>query len=197
MKITGLILAGGRGTRMGSVDKGLVPFRGQPMVAEVLHRLAPQVDSLMINANQNIAEYEAFGHPVWPDQTGDFAGPMAGIQSGLMHCTTPYLVTVPCDCPFLPHDLVQRLTDELQRCDADIAIAVTGMGAQRQSHPVFALLKTSLLPDLDRFLQKDGHKMLAWFASHAMAKVLFEDEAAFDNLNTQADLQRYDPPAEP
>ena len=197
MKITGLILAGGRGTRMGSVDKGLVPFCGQPMVAEVLRRLAPQVDSLMINANQNIADYEAFGHPVWPDQTPDFAGPLAGIQSGLMHCTTPYLVTVPCDCPFLPDDLVQRLADALERQDADIAIAITGMGVQRQSHPVFALLKTSLLPDLDRFLQKDGHKMLAWFASHALAKVYFEDEAAFDNLNTQADLQRYDPPSEP
>ena len=141
MQITGLILAGGRGSRMGSIDKGLVPLAGQPMVKHVIARLQPQVQRLLINANQNLDTSAAFGTPVWPDAIPDFAGPLAGLQTGLMHCETPYLVTAPCDSPFLPTDLVQRLASALQAEDADLAVAGTGEGETRQPHPAFCLAK--------------------------------------------------------
>jgi molybdopterin-guanine dinucleotide biosynthesis protein A len=192
MNITGLILAGGRGMRMGAVDKGLQPFRGMTMVEHAIARLAPQVDGLMVNANQNIDIYAGFGVPVWPDVRPDYAGPLAGIEAGLRHCPTPYLMTVPCDSPFLPQDLVARLANALLEQDAEIAIPVTGIGAQRQSQPVFALLKVTLLEELATFLQNDGHKMMAWFASHKLVEVFFEDEAAFRNINTLAELQRFE-----
>ena len=108
--ITGLILAGGRGSRMGHVDKGLQPFRGAPMAVHVMLRLTPQVGNLMINANQNLAPYESFGVPVWPDELQGYAGPLAGLQTGLMHCETPYLVTAPCDSPFLPTEEIPMLS---------------------------------------------------------------------------------------
>jgi molybdopterin-guanine dinucleotide biosynthesis protein A len=189
MDITGLILAGGRGTRMGSVDKGLVPLAGKPMVAHVIERLGPQVGALMINANQNHDTYAAYGLPVWPDALPDFAGPLAGLQTGLMHCATPYLVTAPCDSPFLPLDLVARLARALQAQDADLAVAVTGAGDTRQPHPVFCLTKTTLLPHLTAFLEGGGRKVDRWYASLKVAEVLFEDEAAFRNINTRDELR--------
>jgi molybdenum cofactor guanylyltransferase len=192
MKITGLILAGGRGSRMGEVDKGLQPFRGQTMIAEVIARLAPQVDGLMLNANRNLEQYAAFGVPVWPDRTGDFAGPLAGIQAGLRHCPTPCMMTAPCDSPFLPLDLVARLAEALARDDAEIAMPVTGSGAVAQQQPVFALLKVTLLADLDQFLRNDGHKMMRWFASRKLTEVHFDDEDAFRNINTLEELQRFE-----
>src|SRR6478735_5870112 len=107
--ITGLVLAGGQGSRMGGVDKGLQPFRGRPMVAHVIERLAPQVHSILVNANRNPEAYAEFGHRVVSDEIEGFAGPLAGFERGLAHATTPFLVTVPCDSPFLPTDLVERL----------------------------------------------------------------------------------------
>lgn len=193
MNITGLILAGGRGSRMGSIDKGLVPLAGKPMVAHVLERLSPQVQRLLINANQNLDTYAAFGAPVWPDAMPDFAGPLAGLQTGLMHCETPYLVTAPCDSPFLPADLVQRLAAALQAEDADLAVAVTGEGETRQPHPVFCLAKASLLPHLTQFLEGGGRKVDRWYASLRVAEVHFADEAAFRNINTLAELQQMAP----
>lgn len=189
MNITGLILAGGRGSRMGTVDKGLQPFRGIPMAQHVLQRLAPQVQDIMLNANQNLPDYTAFGYPVWPDAMPDFAGPLAGLQTGLMHCTNPYLVTAPCDSPFLPLDLVERLTHGLHEKKADLAIAVTGEGETRQPHPVFCLLKTALLPHLTAFLEGGGRKMALWYAPLTVARVHFADEAAFRNINTLAELR--------
>src|SRR5947199_3145619 len=121
--ITGLILAGGRGSRMGGVDKGLQNHRGVPLALHALMRLAPQVGELMINANRNLAAYESFGVPVWPDSLADYAGPLAGFLTGLEHCETPYMVTVPCDTPLFPQDLVARLAEALEREDAEIAIA--------------------------------------------------------------------------
>src|SRR5712692_1598139 len=177
--ITGLILAGGRGSRMGHVDKGLQPFRGAPMALHVMLRLTPQVGHLMINANQNLAPYESFGVPVWPDELQGYAGPLAGLQTGLMHCETPYLVTAPCDSPFLPTDLVARLAAALASIDAELAVAVTGTDETRQPHPVFCLLKTTLLPHLSDFLQSGGRKVDAWYASLNVVEVHFEDEAAF------------------
>lgn len=188
MQITGLILAGGRGSRMGSVDKGLAAFDGLPMVQHVLQRLQPQVQRLLINANQNLDTYAAFGAPVWPDAMADFAGPLAGLQTGLMHCETPYLVTAPCDSPFLPVDLVQRLSQALLDQNADVAVAVTGTGGTRQPHPVFCLVKVSVLPHLTAYLEGGGRKFEHWYASLRVAEVQFADEAAFRNINTPAEL---------
>ncbi|HEX2603034.1 MAG TPA: molybdenum cofactor guanylyltransferase MobA [Oxalicibacterium sp.] len=191
-QITGLILAGGRGTRMGTVDKGLQQFRGAPMAMHVMMRLSPQVDRIMINANQNLGPYEGFGVPVWPDQMPDFAGPLAGLQTGMVHCETEYLVTAPCDSPFLPTDLVQRLADALEADDADVAIAVTGEGEARQPHPVFCLTKASLLPHLTHYLQEGGRKFEKWYASLKSVEVHFDDEDAFRNINTLDDLRKYE-----
>jgi len=192
MDITGLILAGGRGSRMGSIDKGLVPLAGKPMVAHVLERLSPQVQRMLINANQNRDTYAAFGHPVWPDAMPDFAGPLAGLQTGLMHCETPYLVTAPCDSPFLPADLVTRLAQALEARDADLAVAVTGEGDTRQPHPVFCLAKASLLPHLTAYLEGGGRKVDRWYATLRVAEVHFADESAFRNINTLAELREHD-----
>lgn len=192
-QITGLILAGGRGTRMGSVDKGLRPFRGAPMVSHVIERLAPQVGTLMINANQNISTYENFGLPVWLDQLTGFEGPLAGVQTGLGHCTTDYLMTAPCDSPFLPADLVARLADALVHANADVAVAVTGEGESRQPHPVFSLMKTSLLPHLTDYLGKGGRKIETWYRSLRFVEVPFADESGFRNINTLEELSRFEP----
>jgi molybdenum cofactor guanylyltransferase len=194
MSITGLILAGGRGSRMGGVDKGLQTFRGMPMASHVMRRLAPQVTTLAINANQNLNNYRSLGPPVWPDAMPEFPGPLAGLQTGLMHCETPYLATAPCDSPFLPMDLVARLRDALEAKQADVAFAETGDGQSRQSHPVFCLLKTSLLPSLTGYLQTGERKMGAWFSSLHSVKVHFADEAAFQNINTLEELQRLEAP---
>ena len=192
-QITGLILAGGRGTRMGHVDKGLQNFRGAPMALHVMLRLQPQVGELMINANQNLAPYESFGVPGWPDEMQGHAGPLAGMQTGLIHCTSDYMVTAPCDSPFLPTDLVQRLADSLLDAGADLAVAVTGEGATRQVHPVFCLMKASLLQHLTEYLRDGGRKIDAWYASLNTVEVAFEDEGAFRNINTMAELKAYEP----
>lgn len=191
-QVTGLILAGGRGTRMGTVDKGLQTFRGAPMAMHVMMRLGPQVGSLMINANQNLAPYEAFGVPVWPDQLQGFAGPLAGMQTGLAHCETEYMVTAPCDSPFLPEDLVQRLGMALETEHADLAVAVTGEGEYRQAHPVFCLMRASLQTHLTDFLQSGGRKIDAWYSSLKTAEVLFPEEDAFRNINTVEELRKYE-----
>jgi molybdopterin-guanine dinucleotide biosynthesis protein A len=191
-QITGLILAGGRGSRMGNVDKGLQMFRGAPMAMHVMLRLQPQVGPLLINANQNMGPYEGFGVPVWPDQIADFAGPLAGLQTGLAHCETPYLVTVPCDSPFLPTDLVARLYADLIEWDADLAVAVTGEGAERRTQPVFCLMKSTLLAHLTAFLQDGGRKIDSWYASLNVIEVPFPDESAFRNINTVEELRRFE-----
>jgi molybdenum cofactor guanylyltransferase len=192
-QISGLILAGGRGSRMGHVDKGLQQFRGLPMAQHVMQRLAPQVASLMINANQNLLAYQSLGLAVWPDELEGFAGPLAGLQTGLLHCATPYLVTAPCDSPFVPTDLVERLTQGLAQQGSDLAVAMTGSGATRQAHPVFCLAKTALLPHLTAYLQNGGRKFDAWYASLKVAEVAFDDEAAFRNINTLDDLRKFEP----
>lgn len=182
--VTGIVLAGGMGRRMGSVDKGLVPLAGRPMVAHVLARLAPQVGPILINANQNAERYAAFGHPVVPDDVGGFAGPLAGLHAGMTRATTPYVVTVPCDSPFLPGDLVARLAAGLVAQQAQIAVAYTGA----QPHPVFALVDRSVGPHLAAFLAGGGRKIDAWYATLAFAAVPFADEAAFRNINTPDEL---------
>lgn len=188
-KITGLILAGGRGSRMGSVDKGLQFFKAKPMVAHVLDRFAPQVDEILINANRSIDEYTAFGHRVIPDAIDGFAGPLAGLHIGMTHATHPLVATVPCDSPFLPLDLIARLTAAMRQSDADLAVAKTF----DQPHPVFCLVKTSLAPHLHAFLESGQRKIDKWYATLNVVEVAFDDqEAAFSNINTVEELKSFE-----
>jgi molybdopterin-guanine dinucleotide biosynthesis protein A len=194
--ITGVILAGGQGRRMGGVDKGLKLLRGKPMVAWVIERFAPQVDEVLINANQNLERYGALGHRVIPDEIGGFAGPLAGLHRGLTEAAHELVATVPCDSPFLPRDLVARLEAALERGGADVAVAKTG----KQPHPVFCLCRRRVLPGLTDFLAAGGRKIDAWYAKLAVAEVPFDDqEAAFSNINTEEELRTFErgalPPA--
>jgi len=168
---------------MGGVDKGLVLLRGKPMVQWVLERLAPQVGELVINANQNLEAYAAFGHRVVPDEVGGFAGPLAGLHAGLAAVQHPLAVTVPCDSPFLPADLVARLRAALGA--NDLAVAKTG----EQPHPVFSLVRRSVRDHLAQFLSGGGRKIDAWYASLKVVEIPFDDEAdAFRNINTREEL---------
>ena len=188
-KITGVILAGGLGRRMGNIDKGLQELRGQPMVRWVVERLAPQVDELLINANQNGERYAAFGHRVVPDQIPDFAGPLAGLHAALSAATHPLVATAPCDSPFLPADLVSRLLAALVAVDAELAVARTF----DQPHPVFCLCKREVLPHLTEFLESGGRKIDRWYSTLKIIEVPFDDEAeAFENINTREELSRFD-----
>jgi molybdopterin-guanine dinucleotide biosynthesis protein A len=187
--ISGLILAGGRSTRMGGRDKGLQILEGRPMIAHIIERLQPQVDPLLINANHNHEAYEVFGLPIIADVIGDFVGPLAGLHAGLSHCTTPYLLSVPCDCPFLPTNLASRLGDALVSSGADIAYAVTINQNQTEHHPVFCLLNRDAIVGLSAYLNQGGRKVLTWVLSQTHSQVRFDDHAAFLNINTPDDLQ--------
>jgi molybdopterin-guanine dinucleotide biosynthesis protein A len=185
----GLILAGGQGRRMGSVDKGLQPLQGRPMIQHVIERLVPQVDSLLINANQNLKRYAEFGCRVVPDRISGFAGPLAGLDAGLNATDAPLIVTVPCDSPFLPHDLVARLATARETVDADIAVARTGS----QPHPVFAMVCNRVRSHLADFLARGERKIDLWYASLSVVEVSFDDEAnAFANINTRAELAEHE-----
>jgi molybdenum cofactor guanylyltransferase len=187
--ITGIVLAGGQGRRMGGVDKGLRQLRGQAMVAHVLARFAPQVDEILINANQNTDLYVKFGYPVIADQIGGFAGPLAGLHCGLCAARHPLIATAPCDSPFLPLDLVQRLVTALQAQHAQLAVAKTGT----QPHPVFCLCRRDVLPHLTQFLAGGGRKIDAWYATLRVAEVAFDDVAeAFSNINTPEELAAFE-----
>ena len=187
--ITGVILAGGQGRRMGSVDKGLQLLRGKPMVAWVVERLRPQVTEILINANNHIVEYQAFGYRVVPDTIGGYAGPLAGLQRGLTEARHPLVATVPCDSPFLPDDLIARLLAALESAGAHIAVAKTG----DQPHPVFCLCRKTVLPGLEAFLATGGRKIDAWYARLRVTEVAFDDvPAAFSNINTVAELQAFE-----
>lgn len=197
--ITGVVLAGGRGSRMGGVDKGLQNFNGMPLALNALMRLQLQVGHCMVNANRNLAAYESFGVPVWPDSLSDYAGPLAGFLTALEHSETPWLATVPCDSPLFPLDLVPRLVEALARDIADIAmVAAREDDGQLRAQPVFCLLRTDLLESLVRFTQGGGRKIDAWTAQHATVLVPFDapgdDPRAFVNANTLAELQQLERP---
>lgn len=195
--ITGVILAGGRGSRMGGVDKGLQNFNGVPLALHTLMRLSPQVGNIMINANRNLAAYESFGVPVWPDSTGlgEYAGPLAGFLTALERCETPYLLTVPCDTPLFPSGLVARLAQALAREKAQIAVAAAlEEDGKVRPQPVFCLMHTGLLESLVRFTQDGGRKIDAWTAQHKTVVVPFDqpgdDAHGFFNANTLAELHQ-------
>lgn len=192
-EITGLILAGGRATRMGGVDKGLQNHLGMPLALHALLRLAPQVGAMLINANRNLGAYEAMGVPVWPDALPDYPGPLAGLLAGLERCETPWLVSVPCDTPNFPLDLVARLAQGAADADADVAIAATREDGAVQPQPVFCLVKASLLESLVEFLHRGERKIDRWTGAQRQVQVLFDDAGAFFNANTLAELQRLQP----
>ena len=196
--ITGLILAGGRGSRMGGIDKGLQNFRGLPLALQALKRLQLQsqpLQEVLINANRNLSAYKSLGVPVWPDSIDGFVGPLAGFVTGLERCQTPLLLTVPCDTPLFPLDLVERLVHALNLEGADLAMAAApeADGTVR-TQPVFCLLKTELLESLVKFTQGGGRKIDAWTAQHRCAIVPFnlpgDSPQAFTNANTLAELQQ-------
>jgi molybdopterin-guanine dinucleotide biosynthesis protein A len=186
--VTGIVLAGGLGRRMGGVDKGLKILRGKPMIEWVIQRFEPQVDELLINANQNIETYGGFGHRVVPDEIAGFAGPLAGLHRGLSAAAHDLVATVPCDSPFLPGDLVARLHSALRAQSAELAVARTG----DQPHPVFCLCRKSVLPGLTSFLENGGRKIDAWYAALKVAEVSFDDEQAFSNINTETELRDFE-----
>ncbi len=196
-QVTGLILAGGRATRMGGVDKGLQLLQGEPMAARVLRRMRPQVGSLMINANRNLDEYEKLGVPVFADEIEGYAGPLAGVHAGLLRCKTEFLATAPCDSPLLPTDLVKRLAQALEVSGADAALAVSGDAAHKRRHPVFMLIRTSLSQPLADYLLAGGRKLDTWLESLRSVEVAFGDEAAFVNVNTAGDLDQLERQARP
>jgi molybdopterin-guanine dinucleotide biosynthesis protein A len=185
--VTGVILSGGRGSRMGGVDKGLLAFRGRTMLEWVLDRIEPQVAEVLISANQNLSRYLAFGHPVLTDRITGFAGPLAGLHAGLCVARCDLVMMVPCDSPFLPLDLVQRMTESLERARADIAVARSG----ERRHSAFCLCRVSVLDRLTAFLDSGERKVEAWYASWAnVAEVLFDDRADnFRNINTPEELR--------
>jgi len=187
--ITGLILAGGRGSRMGGVDKGLQNHLGMPLAMHALLRLTPQVGEIMVNANRNLAAYESMGVPVWPDALPDYPGPLAGFLSGLERCETPYLVTVPCDSPRFPEDLVARLADALDE-ETEITVAATRDGDTLKAQPVFCLMRASVLESLVRFTHAGERKIDRWTALHRTRLVPFDDAEAFANANTPDELRR-------
>jgi molybdenum cofactor guanylyltransferase len=187
--VTGLILAGGKGSRMGGVDKGLQSFRGKRLIDHVYERLAPQVGGIVINANQNQDLYHAFGVRVVSDAIGGYAGPLAGMHAGLSVSKRPFLASVPCDSPFLPEDLVARLHARIDETGAELAVAKTG----EQPHPVFSLMRRGVLDHLTEFLKGGGRKIDAWYATLNVVEVVFDDEAdAFSNINTLEELNTWE-----
>lgn len=196
--ITGLVLAGGLGRRMGGLDKGLQLLRGQALAEHALARLEPQVGRLMINANRHLDLYAAMGAAVCPDLQVDGSGPLNGFLAGLERCDSPYMVTVPCDSPFLPEDLVARLAQALIQEDTDLAVAATfehameptqGSAQSLRLHPVFCLMKTTLKDSLIQYMQGGSRKVEHWSAQHRRSVVLFDDARSMINVNTLAELQ--------
>jgi len=180
-EITGLVLAGGRATRMSGVDKGLQAFHGVPLALHAVLRLAPQVGEVIVSANRNLAAYESMGVPVWPDPVGDYQGPLAGWLAGFEHCSTAYMASVPCDAPDFPADLVARLARSLAESEAEIAIAAVMKGGMLQMQTLFSLF---------RYMQAGERSIEEWTRRHRCVEVRFEDGRAFANASTAAELQQ-------
>lgn len=186
MNISAIILAGGQANRMGGAGKGLVPLQNKPLVQYVIERLTPQVDEILINANREIERYEAFNLPILKDEHADFIGPLAGFTLGLKHGKHDYLLTVPCDSPLLPEDLVARMMKALTEQAADIVVAKSA----GHTHPVFSLMKKAVLPSLMAYLDQGERKVSTWQKSLHYIEVEFNDCAeAFVNLNTFEELE--------
>jgi len=183
--VSAIILSGGRATRMKNVDKGFVDLNKQPLIQHVINRLTPQADEILINANREIAQYQALGFPVLQDTQPDFIGPLAGFYLGLQHCEHDYLLTTPCDSPCIPADLTARLMQALVANHADIAVAKSGGYA----HPVVCLMKKTVLPSLQQFIAQGDRKVSLWQKKQPYIEVSFDDaDDAFVNVNTFEEL---------
>jgi molybdopterin-guanine dinucleotide biosynthesis protein A len=189
VSISAIILAGGKATRMGGLDKGQMLFQQKPLITHVIARLIPQVDEIIINANREIETYQALGYQILQDEIADFAGPLAGMQLGLKYASSEHVLTVPCDSPLLPIDLAGRLQAALIGRHADIAI----VSSDGNTHPVFCLCKKSVLPALNDYLNHGGRKVREWQQSLNHVHVDFSNCAdALTNLNTQDDLSNFE-----
>ncbi len=185
-QITGVILAGGKGSRMGGVDKGLIKFQGRPLVEHILERVKPQVNEVVINANRNLQKYAGYGVKVVRDEQQESQGPLAGIASAMAITTTPLLLTTPCDSPFLPINLAQRLYLALTDNDVDLAVANTG-----KLQPVFCLVKTDLRNSLMNFMAGGGRKIDLWYNQIRYTSADFSDiPECFTNINTPQDMKK-------
>ena len=183
--VTGLVIAGGKASRMGGTDKGLLLLNGRPMIEWVIDRLRPQVASLILNTNASAARYAEFGVPVIGDQITGHTGPLAGLHAGLAAATTPLLACVPCDAPLLPADLVERQYQALIEASADVAVVRTAGGLQ----PVFMLCRRELQGSIGAFLLEGGRALHEWLRRVRSVEVAFADDAAFANLNTPEELR--------
>jgi molybdopterin-guanine dinucleotide biosynthesis protein A len=184
--ITGIILAGGQARRMGGQDKGLISLAGKPMIEYVIKSIEPQVDTIIINANRNQSLYEKYGFPVVADQIEGYCGPLAGMASGLEHATTPFVVTVPCDSPFIPDDLVHKLYSTLQHENAEICT----IRSNGRLQPVFTLMKSELFNSILEFLNNGERKIDKWFDKHRLAIADFSDQPdTFININSTEELE--------
>lgn len=183
--VTGLILAGGLARRMGGTDKGLVMLAGRPMISYIIDVLKPQVNSILINANRNISDYEEYGYPVISDDIADYQGPLAGMASGLKHCKTDFIATAPCDGPFLNKNYIEALLASAIKADSKISVGFDGKRLQ----PVYSLIHKDLLDDLNEFLQSGERKIDRWYGQHQFAKADFSAcTEMFTNINTPEDL---------
>lgn len=191
-QITGLILAGGRGSRMGEVNKGLQMLGRTSLISHVIQRLEPQIGTIIINANRDIADYATYNYPVISDQFEGYAGPLAGIHAGLLASRSPYLLTCPCDSPLIPPNLASRLTNALLEQKAQLAVVscqdMESEDHALRAHPVFSLMRSDLAPHLQHFLDQGGRKISLWYASLRVTEVIFDDANAFQNINTRAQL---------
>lgn len=183
--VAAVILCGGRARRMGGIDKGLISFMGKTMIQHVIDRIQKQVSEIIINANRNLDDYAGYGHQVVADKDDSFSGPLAGMSSGLHAASKQYCVTLPCDSPLIGEDIVDRLYQDIQSADAEIAVAHDG----ERMHPVVTLLNRELSYSIDSFLSQGGRKIDQWFALHKTVTTDFSDHPEyFENINTQEEL---------
>ncbi len=185
--ITAIILAGGRGSRLQGADKGLITFRDKPLITHIIDAIKPQVGKIAINANRNLEQYKSYGHDVFTDSLANFQGPLAGFFSGMQHADTDYILTLPCDGPYIPDDMTRRMSTALQENSAELAVAYDGQRLQ----PVHALIPVSLQKSLQTFLENGDRKIDLWYKQHKMALADFSDIAdVFNNINTADDQNR-------
>lgn len=190
--VTGLILAGGKSTRMGGAEKGLQVLRGSPMVTHVAQRITPQIAKLFLSANRCEDTYAQLGFHVLRDGRDGSLGPLAGIEAGLIQCQTPFLLCVPCDTPFIPTDLVAKLAQALCDTNSDLVYAITNDGESdtvtERVHPIIALMKTTVTQSLQAFLDVGGRKVQAWHQELNTFGVHFSSCESFANINTLDDI---------
>ena len=190
-QITGLILAGGRAQRMGGIDKGLIALNNQPLIELAIAKLTGQVGCMQINANRNLTQYASYGYPIVSDDTADFSGPLAGFAAGLRTCKSEYLVTIPCDTPLFPSDLVKRMGEKLVHGNHELVYASSkDVSGNIWAQPVFCLMRTQVAKSLENFLSAGGRKIDRWFDQLSSGTVVFEDDKAFSNVNTPEELSR-------